>query len=74
MKMKMKITENKQIRQRYNFAFSSFVRIYGFGAINNFYYRQFCTEWSQKTIEPPLSGLDEVDQYFYFEYKNWRGV
>jgi hypothetical protein len=62
------------IRQRYNFALSSFVRVYGILAGNNPYYKQFCLEWSQRTVEAPLRGLNEVDQYFYFEYKNWRGV
>ena len=62
------------IRQRYNFALSSFVRVYGILAGNNPHYKQFCLEWSQRTVEAPLRGLSEVDQYFYFEYKNWRGV
>ena len=62
------------IRQRYNFALSSFTRVYGHSADNNPYYKEFCLEWSQRGTEAPLSGLNEVDQYFYFEYKNWRGV
>jgi hypothetical protein len=61
-------------KQRYNFAMSAFVRMYGMSAINNHRYKQFCLEWSQKTVNAPLTGLNEVDQYFYYEYKNSRGV
>jgi hypothetical protein len=64
----------QHIKQRYMFALSSFSRIYGTLAINNLHYKQFCLDWSNMTVEAPLGGLDEVDQYFYFEYKNWRGV
>jgi hypothetical protein len=52
---------------------SSFVRIHGHSVVNNHDIRQFCLEWSEWGVDAPLSGLDEVDQYFYFEYKNWRG-
>ena len=62
------------IRQRYNFALSAFSRMYGVPASNQCYYRQFCLEWSTWEVNAPLSDLDEVDQYFYYEYKNWRGV
>ena len=52
---------------------SSFVRMYGNAIINNIDIKQFCREWSNWDVSAPLSGLDEVDQYFYYEYKNWRG-
>ena len=62
------------IRQRYNFAMSSFSRMLGVRtATNDMHIRQFCIEWSYWDVHAPLSGLDEVDQYFYYEYKNWRG-
>ena len=62
------------IRQRYGFALSSFSRIYGVNtAANDIHIKQFCIEWSHWDVSAPLSGLDEVDQYFYYEYKNWRG-
>ena len=62
------------IRQRYEFALSAFSRIYGVRtASNDIHIKQFCFEWSHWDANAPLSGLDEVDQYFYYEYKNWRG-
>ena len=52
---------------------SAFVRMYGQGISNNIDIKQFCNEWSNRTDNAPLQGLDEVDQYMYYEYKNWRG-
>ena len=60
-------------KQKYNFALSSFSRMYGIAACNKHQYKQFCLEWSEWGVDAPLSGLEEVDQYFYHEYKNWRG-
>ena len=59
-------------KQRYHFALSAFSRLYGLQKID-WSIRQFCLEWSDWQVEAPLSGLNEVDQYFYHEYKNWRG-
>jgi hypothetical protein len=62
------------IKQRYFFALSAFSRMYGVRtASNDMHIKQFCFEWSHWDVHAPLSGLDEVDQYFYHEYKNWRG-
>ena len=62
------------IRQRYHFALSAFSRMYGVRtASNDIHIKQFCVEWSYWNVNAPLQGLDEVDQYFYYEYKNWRG-
>jgi predicted nucleotidyltransferase len=62
------------IKQRYWFALSSFSRMYGVkSASSDVHIRQFCLEWSEWVVNAPLTGLDEVDQYFYYEYKNWRG-
>ena len=62
-----------RIRQRYHFAMSAFVRMYGQSIIHNVDIKQFCLEWSTWEVNAPLQGLDEVDQYMYYEYKNWRG-
>ena len=62
-------THNK----KYHFAMSSFVRIHGHSVTHNHDIKQFCIEWSEWGVDAPLSGLNEVDQYFYYEYKNWRG-
>ena len=62
------------IKQRYSFALSAFSRMHGVKmATNDIHIRQFCVEWSTLQDDAPLRGLDEVDQYFYYEYKNWRG-
>ena len=60
-------------KQRYNFAMSAFVRMYGHSIAQNYDIKQFCIEWSTWEVNAPLEGLDEVDQYMYYEYKNWRG-
>ena len=59
-------------KKRYHFALSAFSRLYGLQKID-WSIRQFCLEWSDWQVDAPLSGLNEVDQYFYHEYKNWRG-
>lgn len=62
------------IKQKYNFAMSAFSRMLGVRtAINDIHIKQFCIEWSYWDTHAPLTGLNEVDQYFYYEYKNWRG-
>ena len=60
-------------KQRYHFAMSAFVRMHGYGIMSNIDIKQFCEEWSTWEVTAPLQGLDEVDQYMYYEYKNWRG-
>ena len=60
-------------KQRYSFAMSAFVRMYGQSIIHNVDIKQFCLEWSIWEVNAPLQGLDAVDQYLYYEYKNWRG-
>jgi hypothetical protein len=63
-----------RIKQRYNFAMSAFSRMLGVrSASNDIHIKQFCIEWSTWDVTAPLQGLDEVDQYMYYEYKNWRG-
>jgi hypothetical protein len=63
-----------RIKQRYNFAMSAFSRMLGVrSAANDIHIKQFCIEWSTWDVTAPLQGLDEVDQYMYYEYKNWRG-
>ncbi len=58
---------------KYNFAMSAFVRMHGHSVIHNHDIKQFCVEWSNGNDSAPLKGLDEVDQYMYYEYKHWRG-
>jgi hypothetical protein len=60
------------IKQRYSFAMTCFVRSYGRSVLNDHYVKQFCREWSQWDVQPPLDNT--VDQYFHYEYKNWRGI
>ena len=62
------------IKQRYGFASSAFSRMLGVKtAMNDMHVRQFCIEWSYSDVQAPLEGLNEVDQYFYYEFKSWRG-
>ena len=58
-------------KQRYRFAMSAFVRMWGRGALNDIKIQQFCVEWSHKNVHAPLDNT--VDQYFYYEFKSWRG-
>jgi hypothetical protein len=60
-------------KKRYQFALSSFVRMHGHSIIHNHNIKQFCIEWSNSDSVSPLEGLNEFDQYLYYEYKNWRG-
>ena len=53
-------------RQRYHFAMSCFVRSYGRSVLNDNYIKQFCVEWSNWDVNPPLDNT--VDQYFHYEY------
>ena len=61
-------------KQRYSFAMSAFVRMYGRSVLGDCHIKQFCVEWSRWECYAPLTGLNEVDQYFHYEYKNWRGI
>lgn len=58
-------------KQRYHFAMNCFVRSYGRQVLHDMHIKQFCKEWSEWDVQPPLD--DTVDQYFHYEYKNWRG-
>ena len=59
------------IKQRHNFALSAFSRIHGVGKINSSM-KEYCEIWSKMEITAPLSSLNDVDQYFYYEYRNWK--
>jgi hypothetical protein len=50
---------------KYNFAMSSFARMYGVRGIhsNNSIHR-FCVLWSESDLIPPLGNLTTVDFYF----------
>ena len=60
------------IKKRYDFAMSAFVRMHGHSVLHNHDIRQFCIDWSYREDIAPLQGLDEVDQFLYYEYKHWR--
>ncbi len=59
-------------KQRYHFAMTCFVRSYGRSVLSNDSIKQFCKEWAEWNDDAPLDNT--VDQYFHYEYKNWRGV
>lgn len=59
-------------KQRFGFAASSFVRMWGHGALKDRRIIEFCEIWAHKIENAPLdTGI--VDQYFYYEFKSWRG-
>lgn len=60
-----------KIKQRYNFALSAFSRMHGVDKIN-FSMKEYCKMWSQMEVDVPLENLNDVDQYFYYEYRNWK--
>ena len=60
-------------RQRYHFAASAFVRMWGRSSLHDRRIVEFCVEWAHREEDAPLKNLYEVDQYFYYEFKSWRG-
>jgi len=61
------------IKMRYDFAMSSFARMYGVKAISRSesYYR-FCKKWADTGDEnPPTGTLTEVDFYFRDLWEIW---
>ena len=60
------------IKQRFGFALSAFVRMWGHGSLNDYRIIEFCETWAFRTENAPLDNL-MVDQYFYYEFKTWRG-
>jgi len=61
-----------RIKQRYHFAASAFVRLFGNNVLNNQNINQFCIEWAHTEKSAPLDNTI-LDQYFYQEFKAWRG-
>ena len=60
------------IRQRYHFAASAFVRMWGHSSLHDPRIIEFCIEWSHREENAPLDNF-VIDQYFYHEFKTWRG-
>ena len=61
------------IKQRFHFAASAFVRMWGHSSLHDLRILEFCEIWAHLDDAAPLSGLSEADQYFYYEFKTWRG-
>jgi hypothetical protein len=59
------------IKQRYQFAASAFVRMWGHSSLHDRRIVEFCGVWAHRTDDAPLDA--NVDQYFYYEFKTWRG-
>lgn len=65
---------DKQMKLKYHFALSAFARMHGPEVLQrDRKMREFCAEWATWDVNAPLDCLNNVDQYFYYEYKNWRG-
>ena len=61
------------IKQRYSFAASAFVRMWGHSSLYDLRIVEFCEVWAYKDVNAPLGSLYDVDRYFYYEFKSWRG-
>ena len=61
------------IKQRYHFATSAFVRMWGHSSLHDPRILDFCVEWAHREENAPLESLSDVDRYFYYEFKTWRG-
>ena len=59
-------------KQRYHFATSAFVRMWGHNSLHDRRIVEFCVEWAHREENAPLDNF-VVDQYFYHEFKTWRG-
>ena len=59
-------------KQRYHFAASAFVRMWGHSSLHDRKIVEFCVEWAQREEDAPLDSW-VLDQYFYYEFKTWRG-
>ena len=72
--MTLRITKAMEphIRQRYHFAASASVRMWGHSSLKDRRIVEFCEVWAYKTDDAPLDS-NVVDQYFYYEFKTWRG-
>jgi len=46
--------------------------MWGHKSMNDYRIVDFCVEWAYREENAPLSGLEEVDQYHYYEFKTWR--
>lgn len=54
-----------ELKQPYNFALSSFARMYGVRHVSSCdQIHRFCIEWAEGGATPPLTGLTQVDFYF----------
>lgn len=60
------------IRQRYHFVASAFVRMWGHSSLQDYRIIDFCVDWAHREDNAPLDNFI-VDQYFYREFKTWRG-
>jgi hypothetical protein len=59
-------------KQRYHFAASAFVRMWGHSSLHDHKIVDFCVEWAHREENAPLDDTI-LDQYFYYEFKTWRG-
>jgi len=63
--MEMEQHIKPELKNSYDFAMSSFSRMYGVKSVqsNNSMHR-FCILWAESTLSPPLDSLTKVDFYF----------
>ena len=63
--MEMEQHIKSELKNSYDFAMSSFSRMYGVKSVqsNNSMHR-FCILWAESNLDPPLDSLTKVDFYF----------
>jgi len=63
--MEMEQHIKPELKNSYDFAMSSFARMYGVKSVqsNNSMHR-FCILWAESSLDPPLDSLTKVDFYF----------
>jgi hypothetical protein len=60
------------VLQSYNFAMSSFSRMYGVKSIqSNVNVHKFCVKWAESKALPPNGTLTSVDFYFRDLWNTW---
>ena len=61
----MQRTVELELKDSYNFAMSSFARMYGVRYVqSNDSMHRFCILWAESNLDPPLDSLTKVDFYF----------
>ncbi len=65
MTLSMEQRIEPELKNSYDFAMSSFARMYGVRFVqSNHDMHRFCILWAESNLDPPLENLTKVDFYF----------